>query len=97
MDLVVVFLTHAREYIIVPENYIYGLNYKQLKNSGKNSCRDHLIYWSNDCIEGIFYPEIDKNAVISMELPPGNGAWYHGRTIHYTGKSCWSLLFTGFS
>lgn len=85
-DLVVVYLRDVREYVIVPERYIYGLNYTQLKNKGKNSCRDHLVFWSDVCIEGAFYPEIDSNAVNSTELPAGNGAWYHGRTIYYTGE-----------
>lgn len=93
MDLVVVCLTNAGKNIIIPEHYIYGLDYKQLKNNGKNACRDQLVYWSDDCIEGFYYPEIDKNAVVKMELPAGNGAWYHGRTIYFTGKIyiCFSI------
>lgn len=85
MNLVLVFLSKIRNYIIVPENYIYGLNIGDVKNRGKNSCRDYLIYWTDNCIEGIFYPEPCPNAIQSSTFPAGNGAWYHGRIIHFTG------------
>lgn len=72
MDLVIVYLTDIREYVIVPERYIYGLDVKQLKNSGKNSCRDHLVFWSDKCIEGEFYPEPIFSSDISNAFPAGN-------------------------
>lgn len=52
MDLVVVYLTNVHEHVIVPEHYIYDLNVKSLKNKGKNPCRDYLVYWSDECVEG---------------------------------------------
>lgn len=86
MDLVVVFLTHVREYTIVPEKYIFGLDYKQLKNLGKNSCRDHLVYWSDDCVEDVYYPEPNLDFDVSRNFPAGKGAWFHGRTIYFTSE-----------
>lgn len=86
MDLVVVYLSDVAKHIIVPESYIYGLDLKQLKNRGKNMSRSHLVYWSDDCIEGELYPEPNENAPKSQTFPAGNGAWYFGRTIHFTGK-----------
>lgn len=86
MDLVVVYLTDVKKHIIVPEKYIYGLDLKQLKNRGKNMCRNHLVYWSDDCIEGERYPEPDESAPKSKNFPAGGGAWYFGHTIHFTGK-----------
>lgn len=86
IELVVVFLTDVKEFIIVPENYILGLDINAVKNMGKNSCRDHLIYWSDQCVEGDFYPEPKKSAVVSKTFPANDGAWFHGRTVHYTGK-----------
>lgn len=86
MDLVVVFLTDVGKHIIVPEEYVYGLDLKQLKNRGKNMSRDHLVYWSDDCIEGERYPEPNETAPKSKTFPaPAGGAWYFGRTIHFTG------------
>lgn len=86
MNLVVVYLTKVREHIIIPENYIYGFNLKSLKNFGKNACRDQLVYWSDDCVEGFDYPDPKEDAIISENWPAGSGAWYHARTIYYTGK-----------
>lgn len=86
MNLVVVFLTNVKKHIIVPENYVYGLSIKAVKNHGKNSCRDYLIYWADECIEGEFYPDPNSNAVESSIFPVQGGAWYHGRLIYFTGK-----------
>lgn len=87
MNLVVVFLTKVRVHIIVPERYVHGLSIKSVKNLGKNSCRDYLIYWSDECIEGENYPEPNLNAKESSTFPTAQGgAWYHGRLIYFTGK-----------
>lgn len=85
MNLVVAYLTKVREHIIVPERYIHGFNVKALKNFGNNSCRDQLIYWSDECIEGQHYPDPNPDAIIADSWPAGNGTWYHARTIYYTG------------
>lgn len=86
MNLVVVFLTKVRKHIIIPEEYILGFNVNALKNFGNNSCRDQLVFWSDECIEGELYPEPNPDASISENWPAGSGAWYHARTIYYTGK-----------
>lgn len=85
MNLVLVFLTKVREHVIIPEHYIYGFNVKALKNFGNNASRDQLIYWSDECIEGEKYPEPNFNAEISDVFPAKSGAWYHARTIYFTG------------
>lgn len=90
MNLVVVFLSEVREYIIVPENYIFGLNIKDVKNLGKNSSRDYLVYFSDDCVEGTFYPDPIQNATESSQFPAGSGSWYRGRIIHFTGMIIFS-------
>lgn len=86
MNLVVAYLTKVREHIIIPERYIYGLNMKALKNFGNNSSRDQLVYWADECVEGQNYPEPHPDADISENWPAGTGAWYHARTIYFTGK-----------
>lgn len=85
MNYVVVFLKKVREHIIIPESYIYGFNLKALKNCGKNSCRDYLVYWSEDCIEGEYYPEPKEDAIVSENWPVSIGVWCKARTIFYTG------------
>lgn len=89
MDLVVVYLTKVREKVIVPETYINGYNnsfVKHLKNKGNNAGRDHLIFWSNEIVEGEFYPEPDQNAEELENFPPEKSGWYIGRTLYFTGK-----------
>lgn len=89
MDLVVVLLINERKKVIVPENYINGYNkeyLKHLKNKGNNPSRDHLVFWSNEIIEGEFYPDPDQNAKEMTTFPPEKNGWYRGRTLFFTGK-----------
>lgn len=89
MDLVVVLLKSVQKKIIVPEYYINGYNQsflKLLKNKGNNAGRDHLIYWSNDVVEGEFYPDPDQNAEELTHFPPQKDGWYRGRTLWFTGN-----------
>lgn len=89
LDLVVVYLTTVREKVIVPEKYINGYDkgfLKHLKNVGNNSCRDHLIFWSKDIVEGKFYPDADQSAPKMETFPPGKCGWYLGRTLYFTGE-----------
>lgn len=89
MDLVLVYLREVKEYVIVPETYIngYGPDFlKGLKNQGNNCNRDHLVFYSDQCVEGHTYPEPDPNAKISETFPPIGSSWYNGRTILFTGK-----------
>lgn len=97
MFFVVIYLREAKVHIIAPENYIYGLDMKQLKNRGNNMCVDRLIFWSDDCVESKFYPEPDTNAPQSTTFPAGKGAWYRGNTIYYTGKNnSFDIIFGNF-
>lgn len=87
MNLVVFYLREVRTHVIGPENYINGFNLKNLKNRGKNPCRDQLVFWSDRCIEGEYYPLPDINAPRKSTFPAGDGGWYKARDIYYTGKS----------
>lgn len=90
MDYVVVYLTEVRKKVIVPENYINGYNQdflRHLKNKGNNASRNHLIFWSNEIVEGAFYPEPDKKANELKIFPPEKNGWYIGRTLYFTGKN----------
>lgn len=57
MDLVVVFLVDIGKHVIVPEKYVYDLNISQLKNRGKNASRNFLVYYTDDCVECVYYPD----------------------------------------
>lgn len=96
MNLVVVFLTKIGEHFIVPESYIYDLDMKQLKNRGKNSCRDYLVYWADDIIECEFYPEPNKDAVVMYSFPAGRGGWFTGRTVYFSGDILYKSTYKGF-
>lgn len=95
LDLVVAYLKTVRQKVIVPETYINGYNtsfLKHLKNVGNNASRDHLIFWSNEIVEGEFYPEPDQNTKKMETFPPEKSGWYVGRTLYFTGKSISSPL-----
>lgn len=90
MDLVVVLLKTVQQKVIVPEHYINGYNQsylKHLKNKGNYACRDHLIFWSKDIVEGEYYPNVDPNAKELAIFPPEKCGWYRGRTLWFTGKT----------
>lgn len=69
MDLVVVFLKDVKEHKIVPESYVHDLCVSALKNRGNNACQNRLIFWSDECIEGLRYPNPNKNAKKSDTFP----------------------------
>lgn len=86
MDLVVVFLVDIGKHVIVPEKYVYDLNISQLKNRGKNASRNFLVYYTDDCVECVYYPDPISDAIKMKEFPAGRGAWFYGRTVFFTGK-----------
>lgn len=86
MDLVVVYLTEAKKYVIVLEKHVYDLNMKKVKNYGVNTVQDHLVYWSSACVEGEYYPEANIDAGISSEFLPDGESWYKGRTLYYCSE-----------
>lgn len=86
MDLVVVYLNDIGKHVIVPEKYVHDLNVPQLKNRGRNTCRDFLVYYTDDCIECEYYPDPISEAIVLKEFPAGRGGWFYGRTIFFTGK-----------
>lgn len=63
--LVIVYLNDADCHIVVPENFIYLLNEKNLKNYGVNSNQNRLIYFSKDCFE-----KLKENGDVQQEYEP---------------------------
>lgn len=46
ISFVVVYLIRAREFIIIPETWVQDLSPAKLKNNGKNSNQNFLVFWS---------------------------------------------------
>lgn len=46
MTFVVVYLIRARQYAIVPDEWVYDLNTAKLKNNGRNSNQDYMVFCS---------------------------------------------------
>lgn len=74
--LIIVFLQEARKYTVVPEEFIYGLDEKSLKNNGVNSNQTRLIYFSKDVFEKLeqnvqqtFTPKFDLPVTNIYPLP----------------------------
>lgn len=85
---VVVLIKCAKEYVVVPEEWIYGVNLESLLNNGVNSNRDMLIFWSTN-IRNVPNFMLEK----SLEFPPTNDqACYLVRVIRYYGKLSFNSL-----
>ena len=65
--LVVVYLKEAGGYTVVPEQFIYQLNERTLKNIGVNRNQDRLIYFSVDVFE-----KLERNEVVEQYAPNFN-------------------------
>lgn len=94
--LVVVYLKEAKQYTVVPEEFIYQLNERNLKNLGLNRNQNRLIYFSTEIFE-----QLERNEVIdqpyapnfqlpvSSEFPLPNdlkATCFIGRLIKFEGK-----------
>lgn len=66
MSFVVVFLKYSKQYVVVPEDWIQDLNNAKLKNNGRNSNQDFLLFWSGTN----HIPNIGKIPDFSAEKTP---------------------------
>lgn len=80
---VVVFLTDAKEHVIVPEEFIFGLDEESLKNRGRNANFSYKIFWSENAISENGVPNAQYlpnfNLPKSTEFPPVDEACYVGK------------------
>lgn len=51
--LIVEYLQEAKNYTVVPEEFIYLLDERSLKNNGVNSNQSRLIYFSNNAYKNL--------------------------------------------
>lgn len=105
--LVIVYLQDAKCYTIVPEEFIYSLDERSLKNNGLNRNQNRLIFFSREWFE-----KMDQNESIDQEYKPNfhrpitgnyplpddlNETCFIGRMIHYEGKCIKKMLKKFFS
>lgn len=85
---VVVLLVDAKEHIIIPEEFIFGLDEQSLKNVGKNPHFRYKVFWTPLNDEGIpvagYVPNFNLDK--STTFPPVGKACYVGRIKKFFSK-----------
>lgn len=95
MSFVVVWLNEPKKHVVIEDGWVQGLNCAKLKNNGRNSNQDFLIFWAS--IDGIpnlgIEPRFD--ATLSSEfVSTTNGTCYYGRIEKFFGKYSIQYLCT---
>lgn len=87
MSYVVVYLKRAQRIVIVKENFVQDLSNAKLKNNGRNSNQDFLIYWSanNNVANWSSVPNFNSMLSDVYEETTG-GVCYIGRILKFFGK-----------
>lgn len=62
---VVVYLLRARDFVVVPEDWVLELNTAKLKNNGRNSNQDFLVFCSFIDYEPILNKRPNFNATLT--------------------------------
>lgn len=70
MSLVVVYLIGAREFVAVPDNWVLDLNTAKLKNNGRNSNQEFLVYCAFADGKPIFKKQPNFQARVSRAYNP---------------------------
>lgn len=70
MTFAVVYLIRAREYVVVPDNWVFDLNTAKLKNNGRNSNQDFLVYCAFAGGEPMFDKQPNFEAPFSSQYDP---------------------------
>lgn len=101
--LVVVYLQDPKEYTIVPENFIFDLNERNLKNRGVNRNQSRLIYFSqqmfdemqsNQDLDEEFEPNFHCQITMEYPLPVSLiETCYIGRLISFEGEKFFQQYF----
>lgn len=86
--LVVVYLVDAKKNVIIPQNWVMGLNQENLNNFGKATYQIRRIFWSENGIDGESIPDdsIEPNFHLPLAnvFPPLTGdACYLARVKRY--------------
>lgn len=100
--LVVVYLQEAKKYIVVPEEFIYRLDERSLKNYGINSNQKRLIYFSNEVFKNLenkiemnsLTPNFNAPVTKIFPLPDNlKESCFHGRLYAFESKYFLFFIF----
>lgn len=88
MSYVVVYLKRAKQFVIVKENFIQDLSNAKLKNYGRNSNQDFLVFWSatNHVADWALEPNLNAPLSDVYEETTDAGVCYIGRIVKFFGK-----------
>lgn len=93
ISFVVVYLIRAREFVVVPENWVQDLSNAKLKNNGRNSNQDFLIFWSAIDGEPNLHRVVNFNATLdSVYYSTVNEVCYLGRIKKFFGKKLKKII-----
>lgn len=85
-----IYIKATKQTVVIPEEWVYGIDEEVLKNRGVNSNQDVRIFWSENGVingqpDGAFKPNF--SLPLCSEFPPTNGeGCYLARQLHYYGK-----------
>lgn len=87
MSYVVVYLKRSQRIVIVKENFIQDLTNAKLKNNGRNSNQDFLVFWSANNNVANWAAKPNFNSTLSDVYEETTaGVCYIGRIIKFFGK-----------
>lgn len=86
MTFVVVYLVRARELIVVPDSWVLELNTAKLKNNGRNSNQDFMVFVSMKDGKTNIEREPDFNAPLACRLETTIDACFICRVKRFFGK-----------
>lgn len=87
MTFVVVYLIGAREFVVVPENWVQDLNGAKLKNYGTNSNQNFLVFWAASNGKANLLATANFNASLELKYHASTeGACYICRIKKFFGK-----------
>lgn len=92
---VVVYLKRPQKYIIIRENWIQDLSNAKLKNNGRNTNQDFLVFWSGTNDVANFDQPPNFNALLNHIYVPTTeeGFCYIGRVIRFFGKKKFNIYY----
>lgn len=92
---VVVYLKRAKKHIIIKENWIQDISNAKLKNNGRNTNQDFLVFWSATNDVANFDQTPNFNALLNHVYVPTTeeGFCYIGRVIRFFGKSKFDIYY----
>lgn len=87
MKFVVVYLIDAKQNVAVPENWVQDLNNAKLKNRGRNSNQNFLVFWSSTNDQANIENKPNFRALkVAQYISSHDGVCYNCRVKFFFGK-----------